>query len=112
MLDKSTLPHDPKVVEMKDIIHSDEKWFNGTKKNKTMYVHPDEDDPHRTVQNKNVIHKVMFYSSVAKPRFDDEGRRYFDGKLGIWPFVREVQIFVNFLLWACKIIFDVALIVI
>jgi transposase-like protein len=83
MLDKSTLPHDPKFVEMEDIIHSDEKWFNGTKKNKTMYMHPDEDDPHRTVQNKNAIHKVMFYSSVAKPRFDDEGRCYFDGKLGI-----------------------------
>jgi hypothetical protein len=34
-------------------------------------------------KHKNAIHKVMFYSSVAKPRFDDEGRCYFDGKLGI-----------------------------
>jgi 23S rRNA-/tRNA-specific pseudouridylate synthase len=87
MLDQSTLPHDPKFVEMEDIIHSDEKWFDGTKKNNTMYMHPDEDDPHRIVQNKNVIHKVMFYSSVARSRFDDEGRCYWDGKLGIWPFV-------------------------
>ena len=52
-----------------------------------MYMHPVEDDSHRTVQNKNAIHKVMFYSSVAKPRFDDEGTCYFDGKLGIWPSV-------------------------
>jgi len=94
MLEESTLPDNPKFKEMKNIIHSDEKWFNGTKKNLTMYMHPDEEDPHRTVQNKNAIHKVMFYSAVAKPRFDAEGRCYFDGKLGIWAFVRTVLIFV------------------
>ena len=66
MLEESTLPDNPKFKEMKNIIHSDEKWFNGTKKNLTMYMHPDEEDPHRTVQNKNAIHKVMFYSAVAK----------------------------------------------
>jgi len=55
-----------------------------------MYMHPDEEDPHRTVQNKNAIHKVMFYSGVTQPRFDAEGRCYFDGKLGVWPFVREL----------------------
>ena len=94
MLEESTRSDNPKFKEMKNIIHSDEKWFNGTKKNLTMYMHPDEEDPHRTVQNKNAIHKVMFYSAVAKPRFDAEGRCYFDGKLGIWAFVRTVLIFV------------------
>jgi hypothetical protein len=59
----------------------------------TIYMHLDEEDSHRIVQNKNAIHKVMFYSGVGKPRFDDEGRCYFDGKIGIWPFVREVLIF-------------------
>ena len=54
-LDASTLPNNPKFENMKNIIHSDEKWFNGTQKNKTMYLHPDEEDPHRTVQNKNAI---------------------------------------------------------
>ena len=92
MLEESTLPDNPKFKEMKNIIHSDEKWFNGTKKNMTMYMHPDEEDPHRTVQNKNAIHKVMFYSAIGKPRFDAEGRCYFDGKLGIWAFVRTVLI--------------------
>ena len=77
-------------------VHTDEKWFNGTRKNKTMYMHPDEEDPHRTVQNKNAIHKVMFYSGVTQPRFDAGGRCYFDGKLGVWPFVREVAILVMF----------------
>lgn len=65
ILDPTTLPNNPKFIEMKNIIHSDEKWFNGTQKTKTMYMHPDEDDPHRTVQNKNTIRKVMFYSVVA-----------------------------------------------
>jgi hypothetical protein len=59
-------------------------------------MRPDEEDPHRTMQNKNVIHKVMFYSGVTQPRFDAEGRCYFYGKLGVWPFVREVAILVMF----------------
>ena len=50
MLEESTLPDNPKFKEMKNIIHLDEKWFNGTKKNLTMYMHPDEEDPHRTLQ--------------------------------------------------------------
>ena len=55
------------------------------------YFLPDEEDPHRTVQNKNSIEKVMLYSGVAKPRFDASGNCTFDGKLGVWPFVRKVS---------------------
>jgi hypothetical protein len=91
-LDGSTLPNNPKFENMKNVIHSDEKWFNGTQKIMTMYLHRDEQDPHRTVQNKNTIHKVMFYSAVARPRFDDEGRCYFNGLIGLWPFVRQVLV--------------------
>jgi hypothetical protein len=69
----------------------DEKWYNGTKENKTMYLHPDEDDPLRTVQNKNSIHKCMFLSLLALPRYDAQGNYYFDGKIGIFPFVRKVK---------------------
>ena len=50
---------------MRNIIHIDEKWFNGTKKNKTFYMLPSEDDPVRTVQNKNSIDKVMFLFTVS-----------------------------------------------
>lgn len=60
------------------------------KKTRTTYLAPDEQDPHRTVQNKNYITKVMFLSAQTRPRYDQEGNFYFDGKLGSWPFVREV----------------------
>ena len=52
---------------------------------------PDEDDPHRTVQNKNFIGKVMFLAAVGRPIYNDAGNCIFDGKLGVWPFVRKVQ---------------------
>ncbi|XP_066334125.1 uncharacterized protein [Miscanthus floridulus] len=40
MLDPSTMPNNPKFLDMENIIHTDEKWFNGTKKDKTVYMHP------------------------------------------------------------------------
>jgi hypothetical protein len=75
---------------MNNIIHLDEKWYNATKKDMTNYLHPDKDEPHRTVHNKNAIGKVMFLTAVAKPRYDNQGNCTFAGKLGIWPFVRKV----------------------
>jgi hypothetical protein len=33
----------------------------GQRKDRTVYMHPDEEDPHKTVRNKNAIHKVMFF---------------------------------------------------
>ena len=91
MIDEQTVHTDPKFRDMRNIIHIDEKWLNGTKKNKTFYMLPSEDDLVRTVQNKNSIDKVMFLSAVARPRYDEEGNCYFDGKLGIWPFVRQAM---------------------
>jgi hypothetical protein len=32
----------------------------------------------------------MFVCAVACPRWDTRANRYFDGKLGIWPFVEKV----------------------
>ena len=49
---------------MDNIIHLDEKWYNATKKDMTYYLHPYEDEPHRTVHNKNTIGKVMFLTAV------------------------------------------------
>ena len=43
-------------------------------------------------KSKNAIHKIMFYSAVGRPRFDGEGRCYFNGLIGIWPFAREVLV--------------------
>jgi len=90
MLEQHTLQTQPKFKEMKNIIHQDEKWFNGTRKDVTYYMTQDEEDPHRTVRNKNYIEKVMFFCAVANPQYDDKGNCTFDGKLGIWPFIREV----------------------
>jgi len=95
MLDHRTLPNEPKFIEMINIIHMDEKWFNITSKYKKYYMLPEEDDPHRVVQNKNSVGKVMLLSAVAKPIYDDEGNCIFDGKLGVWPFVRKVQFIIG-----------------
>ncbi|WVZ90174.1 LOW QUALITY PROTEIN: hypothetical protein U9M48_036501, partial [Paspalum notatum var. saurae] len=89
MLDPLSLPNNPKFIEMKYIIHIDEKWFNATKKDRNFYLLPDEEDPYRTVQNKNAMEKCMLLCGVRLPWFDDEGNCIFDGKIGIWPFVRK-----------------------
>jgi hypothetical protein len=90
MLDPPSLPNNPKFIEMKYIIHTDEKWFNATKKDRNFHLLPNEEDPYRTVQNKNAMEKCMLLCGVGLPWFDDEGNCIFDGKVGIWPFVRKV----------------------
>ncbi|ETV92737.1 hypothetical protein H310_13158 [Aphanomyces invadans] len=32
----------------------------------------------------------MFLAAVARPRYDHHLKRMFDGKLGIWPFVKRI----------------------
>jgi hypothetical protein len=78
-------------IPMRNIIHSDEKWFNTTKKAKKFYMLPEEEDPHRTIHNKNSIPKCMLLCVVTEPQYDADGKCYFDGKIGIWPFVRQVH---------------------
>src|SRR6266540_904607 len=89
MINQHNLQSEPKFSDMRNIIHIDEKWFNATKKSKNFYLLPEEDDPHRTVQNKNNIEKVMVLSGVARPVFDGQGNCIFDGRIGLWPFVRQ-----------------------
>lgn len=99
MLDESTLNTDPKFSDMQNIVHIDEKWFHVTKKSKTFYLVPEEDDPHRTVQNKNCIGKVMFLGVLGQPLYDDHGNEIFSGKFGIFPFVKEVKLSCQFMLF-------------
>lgn len=89
MLDASSLPHEPKFIYMSNIIHIDEKWFYMTKKSKSYYLLPEEEDPLRTCQSKNFIGKVMFLVALARPRFDDEGKEIFSGKIGVFPLVTK-----------------------
>ena len=91
MLDETTLAAPrPKFISMHNIVHIDEKWFYMTKMNRCYYLLPEEDDPVRTVRNKNCIGKVMFLTAVARPRYDAEGNMTFSGKIGVWPFVQEI----------------------
>jgi hypothetical protein len=44
------------------------------------------------MQNKNANEKIMFLAAIARPRYDAEGNCTFDGKLGVWTFVKEVSL--------------------
>ena len=91
MLDQRTLANaEPKFIDMLNIVHIDEKWYYMTKRGRTYYLIPQEDDPLHTIQNKNNIGKVMFLTAVARPRYDELGNLTFSGKIGVWPFVKEV----------------------
>ncbi|XP_048552018.1 uncharacterized protein LOC125531796, partial [Triticum urartu] len=90
MLDEATTATArPKFKTMHNVVHIDEKWFNMTKKNRTYYLLDGEEEPTRPIHG-NCIGKVMFLTAVARPRWDSEGNVTFSGKIGIWPFVKEV----------------------
>ena len=89
MVDERTLLDAmPSFKDMQKIVHTDEKWFDLTKKKRTYYLSPEEPNPERSLQSKNRIGKVMFLCAVARPRYDADGVLTFDGKIGIWPFVK------------------------
>jgi hypothetical protein len=76
--------------DMLDTVHVDEKWFFLNKPTVKAYLAPDEKDPERASKSKRFPTRVMFLCAVARPRWDTRANRYFDGKLGIWPFVEKV----------------------
>ncbi|CAN6347256.1 unnamed protein product, partial [Urochloa humidicola] len=89
MIDPNSVQDHPTFIDMRCIVHIDEKWFYTTRKARRFYMLPEEQNPLRTVQNKNSIDKVMFLCALARPRYDANGNCTFDGKLGVWPFVKE-----------------------
>ena len=74
--------------ENTDRIHVDEKWFYIDFASMHYYMVDDEEEAYRPVQHKSHIQKVMFLCAVARPRYDFQMRRVFDGKIGLWPFVK------------------------
>jgi hypothetical protein len=60
-----------------------------TEKQQSIYLVDGELEPERSVHNKAHITKVMFLTAVARPRFDANGVCTFDGKIGMWPFVKR-----------------------
>lgn len=84
MLNAQSLSFKP----MYNVVYIDEKWFYRTRRNQKYYLANDEERPQRTVKSKKFIEKVMFLAVVTRPRFDENGQCIFDGKLGIFPFVK------------------------
>ena len=72
---------------MMNVVHIDEKWFYLTKVKRTFYLAPHEEPPVCQCQSKRFIPKVMFMAVVARPRFDTYNNRWFDGKIGVFPFI-------------------------
>ena len=66
-------------------IHVDEKWFYLLKEGRRFYLAYDEERPYITQQSKQSIPKVMFLCALSRPRYVQETRSMFDGKIGIWP---------------------------
>lgn len=87
---QENIPNMP-FVNMKNIVHIDEKWFYLTRVKNQFYMCPEEELPQRATKSKRFIPKVMFLAAVARPRYDFHSKKYFDGKIGIWPFVHEVE---------------------
>ncbi len=75
---------------MKNIVQIDEKWFYLTREKQNFYPTPEENLPDRYVKIKRFISKIMFLCAVARPRHDRHANSFFDGKIGIWPFARQV----------------------
>ena len=42
--------------------------------------------PYTTVHNKNHLEKLHFLVALAQPRYDSGRQKWFDSKIGIWPF--------------------------
>lgn len=73
--------------DMYDYVHIDEKWFYLSQVKRSYYLMLDEAEPKRYCKSKRFITKVMFMAAVARPRYDSARKQYFNGKIGLWPFV-------------------------
>ena len=87
----SGVPFEPRIHHMYDVIHVVEKWFYITLVDIKYYLCLDEDVPHRVVQQKSHIQKLMFLAAVARPRFLVIPSEVFDGKIGICFFLAHTS---------------------
>ena len=78
-----------KFKPITNVVHIDEKHFYLTRETQSYYLAPGEVEPHRECQSKRFIPKIMFMCAVTKPIFTTEGDVFFDGKIGIWPFITQ-----------------------
>ena len=73
-----------------DRVHLDESWFYIDRKKRKLYLALDEFEPHCFVPNKDHIEKIHFLVAFARPRYDPNRNRWFDGKIGLWPFAEQI----------------------
>jgi hypothetical protein len=67
-------------------VHVDEKWFFLVQDGGRYYLTADEAPRHTiSVQHKSHITKVMFLCALARPRYNNTTRQWFDGLIGIYP---------------------------
>ncbi|RHZ11799.1 hypothetical protein DYB26_011508 [Aphanomyces astaci] len=60
-----------------------------------VYLVPGEKPPRRAWKSKRLVPKVMFLAAIARPRYDEVHGVFFNGKVGMWPFVRLVPAIQN-----------------
>ncbi|KAF0709244.1 hypothetical protein AaE_012926, partial [Aphanomyces astaci] len=82
--------HDMEFDELLDYVHIEEKWFYITKTTRRYYLVPGEREPERKCKNKRFVTKVMFLTAVARPRFNEDTQKWWDGKIGASPFIETV----------------------
>lgn len=73
-----------------DTVHIDKKWFYLTRVGETLQLTLSEKPSQQICRTKGFIAKVMFLAAVARPRFNEQNYCTFDGKIGIWPFTKQV----------------------
>lgn len=76
--------------EMFNTVQVDEKWFYLTKIKKKLYLLSEKIVPHGTIQSKRFIAQDMFFTAIARPRWDPHRKTFFDGKIGIRPCIEKV----------------------
>ena len=74
-----------------DTIHVDEKQFTLTEITERFYGPDTELKKKKSCKHKSHIDKIMFLAVNVRPRFDSKGKCIFDGKIGLFPFVRRVK---------------------
>lgn len=70
-------------------VHVDEKWFYIMQLNGRVITVPGEEIRKTSLKSKRFLTKVMFLSAVTVPRYDYHNKKWFDGRIGLWPFVQE-----------------------
>ena len=71
--------------------HVDEKWFYIMKLNGRVITVTKEVIHKTSLKSKRFLTKVMFLSAGAVPRYDYHRKSYFDGRIGLWPFVQHTE---------------------